>query len=515
MTFNGNWGRQSPVGGGVTQLPSVERRSHELGRRDPGASQRLLRAHPQRDVGRASTSRATTAIRTWICPSGRVRVNSVFEDGASGVQTLTFGGNQGLSSSSRSFGGTLQNNLSWFDNANKHRIKLTTELQLLDEHAGLQASNLLGTFFFNSLADLEAGRPASFSRDADRARARRRVSSTGALAHWRLVPPDAGPAVPVRRAPRCEPLHDDAGVQSGGRGDVRRGATIGCPTPFSISPRIGFSWTLGRGAGDRRVLRRGARAARGGSRRHRRVLERDERGADRRRARQHRAAERRAADLRAWGRRCRSRTGTRTPAIRRASRIAAPTARPARCSRTPSPNVTLFAVRLPPQRAVRSNLSWNGSVLDARFSTEHRRHVFAEPEPAALAGPELRARRAIRAGRRDGRPVFVRADEHRADDRRDRVARCARVAGVLARVGAALGSRVAHGAAQLPPVADPARPDEVRLERRATRTRTSASRCRASAARPATRSASTGRARGRGRTRSTTTCATTSSTRCR
>ena len=88
---------------------------------------------------------------------------------------MTFGGNQGLSSTSHAVSGTLQNNLSWFDDANKHRIKLTTELGYSANTQNL-ASNLLGSFSFNSLSDLDAGLPASYSRTLT---ARRR--STGQL----------------------------------------------------------------------------------------------------------------------------------------------------------------------------------------------------------------------------------------------------------------------------------------------------------------------------------------------
>src|SRR4029450_3426811 len=35
----------------------------------------------------------------------------------------------------------------------------------------------------------------------------------------------------------------------------------------------------------------------------------------------------------------------------------------------PSPNVTLFSTSFRPQRTVRSNLSWNGNILDGRYST--------------------------------------------------------------------------------------------------------------------------------------------------
>src|SRR5262249_48222868 len=91
------------------------------------------------------------------------RVNSVLPDGASGVSDLVFGGNQFLSSTSKSITASAQNVLSWFDNANRHRIKLSSEINYSGSSQNL-ASNLLGTFTFNSLSDLGAGTPASFTR---------------------------------------------------------------------------------------------------------------------------------------------------------------------------------------------------------------------------------------------------------------------------------------------------------------------------------------------------------------
>ena len=80
------------------------------------------------------------------------------------MQNLTFGGNQGLSSSSqldrrhrsrtRSRGSTTRTSIASSSRPKRQYNGSTQNL----------ASNLLGTFTFNSLEDLEAGRPASFNR---------------------------------------------------------------------------------------------------------------------------------------------------------------------------------------------------------------------------------------------------------------------------------------------------------------------------------------------------------------
>ena len=95
-------------------------------------------------------------------PSGTVRVNSTLEDGSSSIRSLSFGGSQ-TPFSQLTQALQLSNTLSWYSGNNKHAIKLTSNLSR--EHNTNEAnSNLLGSYSFNSLADLEAGRPASYTR---------------------------------------------------------------------------------------------------------------------------------------------------------------------------------------------------------------------------------------------------------------------------------------------------------------------------------------------------------------
>ena len=54
-------------------------------------------------------------------------------------------------------------NNQWFAGNNRHALKLTTELRE-DWYSTDLKSNQLGTFSFQSLADLEAGTPSQFTR---------------------------------------------------------------------------------------------------------------------------------------------------------------------------------------------------------------------------------------------------------------------------------------------------------------------------------------------------------------
>ena len=96
-------------------------------------------------------------------------VNSTFPDGTSGVQSIVFGGTS-ASTSTTNNSVDLTNQLSWFSANNKHRVKVTSEVRR-DGYSLDQSTNPLGTFAFNSLTDLEANRPASFTRQLTPTRA--------------------------------------------------------------------------------------------------------------------------------------------------------------------------------------------------------------------------------------------------------------------------------------------------------------------------------------------------------
>jgi hypothetical protein len=127
VTYNANWSRQDPAGGGATSLASASGDRTNWG----GG----LQARHTVYIGNTlSETQATTSLsRNYgtpflLLPAGNVRVSSDLPGGASGVSGLTFGGGQGFGSTSESRNAGLQNTLSWFDGANKHRLKLETEV---------------------------------------------------------------------------------------------------------------------------------------------------------------------------------------------------------------------------------------------------------------------------------------------------------------------------------------------------------------------------------------------------
>ena len=172
---------------------------------------------------------------------GTVLVTSTLGDGTATARSLGFGGSANNSSSTNaSLSG--RNMLSWFSGNNKHRLKLITELRI-DRASSEQAFNLLGRFTYQSLADLEAGIPSSYSR-ALNAVTQSGTGMVGAVAvgdAWRPtqnVQVQYGIRFDGNRfltTPSANPLIRDAfGVSN-----------TNVPNRVYVSPRVGFSWLYG------------------------------------------------------------------------------------------------------------------------------------------------------------------------------------------------------------------------------------------------------------------------------
>lgn len=177
-----------------------------------------------------------------VLPSGRVQVNSQLSDGSQSVRNLSFGGSTNLGGTTKNQTIGFSNTLSWFSASNRHRVKLTSELRREDNTQEI-IQNQYGTFTFNSLEDLAAGRPASFSRLLG-IRNRESRQAVGALSlgdAWRPT--------------------NDLQIQYGLRMDGNKyliGPTenqdvttafglsnTDVPSKIYFSPRVGFSWTYG------------------------------------------------------------------------------------------------------------------------------------------------------------------------------------------------------------------------------------------------------------------------------
>jgi hypothetical protein len=97
-------------------------------------------------------------------PEARVRVESDFADDAGAVASLQFGGNSGLAGNSKQWTWENATDIQFYASGTpRHRVKLSGDLRL-DGYSQTASANSLGTFSYNSLADLATNSVASFTR---------------------------------------------------------------------------------------------------------------------------------------------------------------------------------------------------------------------------------------------------------------------------------------------------------------------------------------------------------------
>ena len=403
LTFNGNWGKQSPASGLATEVPAhsgdrTNWRGGIQGRHNVYLDNAIL---SETSFGFSASKNYSTPY--LLLPGGLVRVNSTFADGASGVQNLFFGGSQSLNSSQTTNTENFLNQLSWISLNNKHRLKLTTELRR-DASAQELSNNLLGTFAFNSLADFQASLPASFTRQLS-PRQRDVSQLVGGVSlgdSYRRTPTlqfQYGVRVDANHFLNQPTLNRDVETAFGVRNDV-------VPNRAYLSPRIGFSWTYGTAAqiASFEGAARGPRAVvRGGIGLFQNTPATNIVGS---------AIDNTGLPGGVQQLVC---VGAATPTPDWSAFAAGTAAIPTRCAdgstgtvfANAAPNVTLFSKDYSAQRSVRSNLQWNGPILANRFSaTVDGTFSLNLDQPGSVDlnfKPQTRFALADEAGR----PVFI------------------------------------------------------------------------------------------------------------
>lgn len=199
------------------------------------------------DTRTAISLRDTRITPSLLLPLGIVRTaNTIAEDG--GIASLQFGGNDLLGSQRRRLTWeSTQTSQVYMSAGTRHRFKLfgQTRIDASDESA---TPNAGGSFGYNSLDDLIAGRPATFSRTLTLP-ARSATSFNGALGIGSIYRRSSFFA--LQYGARLEgnrflsrPDANAAVAQSLGiRTDVN-------PADIGISPRIGFRWVYAKRADD-------------------------------------------------------------------------------------------------------------------------------------------------------------------------------------------------------------------------------------------------------------------------
>lgn len=405
LTFNGSWNNQNPASPLSTGLPTTsgERTSTSGGLQGRHSGYIMLRG-----IGiLTETSGGISASQNdgspyMDLPGGRVRVNSNFGDGTNSVQSLAFGGNQFLGTSQTSHSLSAMNTLSWFSANNKHRLKLGTEVRR-DGSSQDQTVNRLGTFAYNSLSDLQAGIPISFTRTLA-PRERNASMMVGAISlgdsyrRTNRLQFQYGVRVDANQYLDTPARNTEVERLLGVRNDL-------VPNGVFVSPRAGFSWQYGTGPqiGAFDGAFRGPRAVvRGGIGMFQNTPQATLVGS---------AIDNTGLASAIQQLAC---VGPATP-IPDWNAYGNPARIPTRCAdgstgtvfSNGAPNVTLFAKDYAAPSSLRSNLSWSGPVLwnhfnaslDATYSRNTRQSSFVDRNFAGLQRFAL--------DNEAGRPVYV------------------------------------------------------------------------------------------------------------
>ena len=404
LSFNGNVAKQNPATSLSNAMPAYS------GERTNASGGAQLKHTGFMGIFLSETNLGFSVSRNnadpyLTLPSGSVLVNSTFADGTNGVGNIAFGGNPNLNTVNTTSNFAFNNLLSWFSENNRHRLKLTSEVRL-DGYSAEQNANNLGTFRFNSLADLGNGVPASFTRSlVPRIRdASQWIAGASLGDSWRVNPNfqmQYGVRVDANQFIDRPDLNPAVETTFGVRNDV-------LPNQVLVSPRMGFSWTYGEapqipgfeGAvrGPRAVVRGGVGVFQNAPRTQLTGGSLDNTGL-------------------ASGVQSIACVGAAAPIPDWATYGLDPSQIPVLCANGTSgtvfsnttPNVSLFSRDYQAQRSLRSNVQWNGPVLDNRFTaTLEGTYSLNQYQPSGVdlnfSGVQ---RFALPA--EDGRPVYVQA----------------------------------------------------------------------------------------------------------
>ncbi|HET7041977.1 MAG TPA: TonB-dependent receptor, partial [Gemmatimonadales bacterium] len=184
-----------------------------------------------------SSNAATAYLRA---PQARVQVSSVLSDSSVAFSTLSFGGSAGLPQHGRTSGLEVTEELSWLPGDASHRIRgglfYTTS-----ENEQSASGNRDGTFTYNSLADLEAGTPSSFTRTLTSATRKGRGTTEAVYLGdvWRPVR-----SLQLTYGVRGEHSFFGGAAPYNAALDTLFGLrTDRLPTETRVSPRLGFTWS--------------------------------------------------------------------------------------------------------------------------------------------------------------------------------------------------------------------------------------------------------------------------------
>ncbi len=364
MTFSGNWNKQTPVGQLTGELPA-----HSGERTNYGGTIQASHTAYINNLILSESGLNFNAFRNYgtpytLLPNGSVLINSTFADGTSSQRTIGFGGNSNLSTKSDNMSIGFTNQLGWLSVDNKHRLKLATEIRE-DLYEQDQTTNALGSFFFNSLADLQANRPAVYSR-ALSPRLQSSGQTVGAISlgdSYRRSPDlqfQYGLRIDGNRFNNAPNYNADVESKFGVKNNF-------VPNRLYLSPRLGFSMTLGEAPqiiafdGAARVPRSVIRGGIG-------VFQNSPNASSVGSALDNTGLPSGVQQLTC--------VGLAAPAPQWDLYAANPSSIPSQCAdgtagtvfASTAPNVTFYSKDYQERKSIRGNLQWNGPVLKNRFN---------------------------------------------------------------------------------------------------------------------------------------------------
>ncbi|MDB4913420.1 MAG: hypothetical protein JWM95_1064 [Gemmatimonadetes bacterium] len=402
-TVNASWNGRSPVGLLTGELPSHSGTQTSF----TGGAQFGHTAYVKNVLlteSRVSVNASHSYGTPYaLLPSGNVLINSVFADGTAGIDAIALGGSSTLGANGTSYTAGYANQLSWMSVDNRHRIKLSSELRRDGMEQG-QSLNTLGTFTFNSLADLQAGAPANFIRTF----APRTIGASdlvGAIAlgdsyrHSDNLQVQYGLRADANRFLNRPAYNADVQSTYGMRNDA-------VPNHFYLSPRLGFSWAYGEapqiatfdGAvrGPRAIVRGGIGvfqntpqpALIGGALGNTGLT---------------------------TGQQQLICVGAATPKPQWAQYATNVGAIPVQCANglggsafvNDAPNVTLFSDAYEERRSIRGNLQWSGLALDNRFNVTVDAMYSRNQHQSSFVDLNFTPTVRFTLGNEGNRPVFV------------------------------------------------------------------------------------------------------------
>jgi hypothetical protein len=238
LTALGGFSRSGFVGGAPTVAPTVGRESHAVNGQLIGAWLHMnerMSTELTSSLGGAHSSNSPYL----FAPGAIVRIQSALAQDEVATQFASLGGTDVPTSSNNSESWETWGALNFYAGSS-HRIRLYSRQQFGAMQAD-PSGDRLGTFTYNSLADLAANRPASFSRtfgsSSGNALLWNGALSAGDL--WQITPNfqlQPGVRFEANRfrdnVTRNDALFSALGVDN-----------TNVPNTMHASPRLGFSWT--------------------------------------------------------------------------------------------------------------------------------------------------------------------------------------------------------------------------------------------------------------------------------